>query len=181
MKRMSTVAKADAGAAPETAKGEGKPKKGKAMLIVAVLAVLAAGGGAAFWFLRPAEPSAAAAPAGETPADAAAKKTAPLYYKFDPAFVVNFGSPGNVRYLQIMIEAMSRDQKVMDELKVVAPAIRNDLMLLFSSQQYEDLLTAEGKEKLRKATLDSVRKALAAEGGNPESLESVYFTSLVIQ
>ena len=175
---MSTVAKAEAGPAPDAVKGE--PKKKRTLLIVAVLAILAAGGGAAFWFLRPAEASATP-PAGEAAADAGPHKAAPLYYKFDPAFVVNFGSPGNVRYLQIMIEAMSRDAKIMDELKVVEPAIRNDLMLLFSSQQYEDLLTQEGKEKLRKATLDSVRKAVAAEGGNPEALESVYFTSLVIQ
>ena len=175
---MSTVAKADAGTAPDAVKGA--PKKKRTLLIVAVLAILAAGGGAAFWFLRPAEASAPA-PAGEATAEAGPHKAAPLYYKFDPAFVVNFGSPGNVRYLQIMIEAMSRDAKIMDELKVVEPAIRNDLMLLFSSQQYEDLLTQDGKEKLRKATLDSVRKALAAEGGNPEALENVYFTSLVIQ
>jgi len=177
---MSTVAKAEAlaGAAPESATSA--PKKKRVVLIVALLAVVAAGGGAAFWFLRPTEANAPA-PAGEAAADAATRKAAPLYYKFDPAFVVNFGSPGNVRYLQIMIEAMSRDAKVMDELKIVEPAIRNDLMLLFSSQQYEDLLTQEGKEKLRKATLDSIRKALATEGGNPDSLESVYFTSLVIQ
>jgi flagellar FliL protein len=177
---MSTVAKADAvaGAAPEAAKGG--PGKKRAIWIIAALAIVAVGGGAAFWFLRPAEASATA-PAAAGSADAATHKAAPLYYKFDPAFVVNFGSPGNVRYLQIMIEAMSRDPKVMDELKVVEPAIRNDLMLLFSSQQYEDLLTQEGKEKLRKATLDSIRKALAAESSNPDGLESVYFTSLVIQ
>jgi flagellar basal body-associated protein FliL len=54
-------------------------------------------------------------------------------------------------------------------------------MLLFSSQQYEDLLTQEGKEKLRQATLDVIRKALAAESGNADGLERVYFTSLVIQ
>jgi flagellar FliL protein len=94
---------------------------------------------------------------------------------------VNFGSPGSVRYLQIMIEAMSRDPKVIDELKIVEPAIRNDLMLLFSSQQYEELLTQEGKEKLRQATLGAVRKELAAENIDASSLEQVYFTSLVIQ
>jgi len=177
---MSTVAKVDAavGAAPEAAKGSA-PKK-RAILIIAALAIVAVGGSAAFWYLRPAEASATSPTAAGT-TDGANHKAAPLYYKFDPAFVVNFGSPGNVRYLQIMIEAMSRDQKIMDELKVVEPAIRNDLMLLFSSQQYEDLLTQEGKEKLRKSTLESIRKALAAESSNPEGLESVYFTSLVIQ
>jgi flagellar FliL protein len=174
---MSTVAKTDAAASS----GAAAPpkKKGRKMVIAAALVVLAGGGGAAFWFLRPAEASAPAQ--GEAQHDAAAQKGVPQYYKFDPAFVVNFGGPGNARYLQINLEAMSRDTKVIDEIKVVEPAIRNDLMMLFSSQQYEDLLTQEGKEKLRLATLDTVRKALAAEGTNGEAVERVYFTSLVIQ
>ena len=177
---MSTVAKAAEApiAAPLEGKGAPKPRRGIWIMIAAVL--LLAGGGTAFWYLRPAEASSTAH-SGTAPADPADHKSTPVYYKFDPAFVVNFGSPGSVRYLQIMIEAMSRDAKVIDEIKLVEPAIRNDLMLLFSSQQYEDLLTQEGKEKLRQATLDVVRKAVAAEHGDPEAVERVYFTSLVIQ
>jgi flagellar FliL protein len=177
---MSTVAKAEGGPAVAPDAAQGAPKKRRSLLIIIAAVVVLCGGGAAFWFLRPAEASSAGNPA-EATADAAAHKAAPVYYKFDPAFVVNFGTPGNVRYLQIMLEAMSRDSKVLDELKLVEPAIRNDLMLLFSSQQYEDLLTQEGKEKLRQATLEAVRKALAAENGDADGVERVYFTSLVIQ
>ena len=137
-----------------------KKKSAMPLIIIAVL-VLAAGGGAAWKFTRP--------------------KAAAIYYKFDPAFVVNFGSDGNTRYLQITLEAMSRDQAVIDSIKNNEPAIRNDLVLLYSAQQPEALLAPEGKEKLRAATLDTVRKTIAAEGGKPESVEAVYFTSFVIQ
>ncbi len=76
---------------------------------------------------------------------------------------------------------MSRDQAVVDEIKNNEPAIRNDLVLLYSAQQPEALLAPEGKEKLRAATLDAVRKTIAAEGAKPEAVEAVYFTSFVIQ
>jgi len=162
----------------EEKSGAGAPAKKKSampMIIIAVL-VLVAGGGAAWKFMKP----KAAAP-GKPAAEASSAKAAAIYYKFDPAFVVNFGSEGNSRYLQITLEAMSRDQAVIDEIKNNEPAIRNDLVLLYSAQQPEALLAPEGKEKLRAATLDAVRKTIAAEGAKPEAVEAVYFTSFVIQ
>jgi flagellar protein FliL len=164
--------------ATEEKPGAGAPAKKKSPLplIVVAVVVLAAGGGGAWWYLKP-KPAAAGKPA----AQAASAHAAAIYYKFDPAFVVNFGSDGNTRYLQITLEAMSRDQAVIDEIKNNEPAIRNDLVLLYSAQQPEALLAPEGKEKLRQATLDAVRKTIAAEGAKAESVEAVYFTSLVIQ
>lgn len=150
-------------------------KKGPLPMIIIALLVLAAGGGA-WWYLKP----KAAAP-GKPATEAASTRAAAIYYKFDPAFVVNFGNDGNTRYLQITLEAMSRDQAVLDEIKNNEPAIRNDLVLLYSAQQPEALLAPEGKEKLRQATLDAVRKIIAAEGARAEAVEAVYFTSFVIQ
>jgi flagellar protein FliL len=153
-------------------------KKRRPLLIVIALFILAGGGGAAWWFLKP----HAAAPANGTAAAAAAgSRAAAIYYKFDPAFVVNFGTEGNTRYLQITLEAMSREPAVIEEIKNNEPAIRNDLVLLYSSQQYETLIAPEGKEKLRQATLDAVRKVISGEGAKGEAIEGVYFTSFVIQ
>jgi flagellar FliL protein len=151
-------------------------KKSPLPMIIIALVVLAAGGGGAWWYLKP-----KAAVPGKPAAEAASTRAAAIYYKFDPAFVVNFGTDGNTRYLQITLEAMSRDQAVIDEIKNNEPAIRNDLVLLYSAQQPEALLAPEGKEKLRQATLDAVRKTIAAEGAKAEAVEAVYFTSFVIQ
>jgi flagellar protein FliL len=104
-----------------------------------------------------------------------------LYYKFDPAFVVNFGTEGSARYLQVMVEAMTRDAPTLEMLKNNEPAVRNDLVMLFSSQDNATLLSADGKEKLRASALEAVRKVIAAEGGDAKLVESVYFTSFVIQ
>jgi flagellar FliL protein len=158
--------------------GAGAPakKKSKLPLIIVGVLVLAGGGGAAFKFMKP-KPAAT----DKSAAEATTAKAAAIYYKVDPAFVVNFGSDGNTRYLQITLEAMSREQGVIDEIKNNEPAIRNDLVLLYSAQQPDALLAPEGKEKLRAATLDAVRKTIAAEGAKAEAVEAVYFTSFVIQ
>ena len=136
------------------------------------------GGGAGAWFaLKPAAQPETAAAAGNP----AAPHAAPIYYKFDPAFVVNFGGEGSARYLQVTVEAMSRDMTVVESLKNFEPAVRNDLVMLYSGQDNATLMTVEGKEKLRAATLAIIRKVLDSEGANGQGLEAVYFTSFVIQ
>ena len=173
---MATEQKSGAGAAAPAG------KKRRTLLIVVTLLVLAGGGGAAWWFTKPnAAAAAAAAKAGAPAVEAAAAKASAIYYKFDPAFVVNFGTEGNTRFLQITLEAMSRDPAVIEQIKSNEPAIRNDLVLLYSAQQYEGLIAPEGKEKLRQATLDAVRKVVSGEGAKGEAVEGVYFTSFVIQ
>jgi flagellar FliL protein len=156
-----------------------KKKKGKGPLLWIVLAVVIAGGGAGGWF---ATRGHAAKSAEATPASKPQEpRAAAIYYRFDPAFVVNFGGEGNARYLQVMLEAMSRDPAMIDLIKNNEPAVRNDLLLLLSGQEYGVLMTPEGKERLRAATLETIRKIVATEGGDPAKVEAVYFTSFVIQ
>jgi flagellar protein FliL len=154
-----------------------KPKK-KGKLLWIVIAVVVIGGGAGVWFaMKP----AAQPEGGAAAAKPATSHAAPIYYKFDPAFVVNFGGEGSARYLQVTVEAMSRDMTVVESLKNFEPAVRNDLVMLYSGQDNATLMTVEGKEKLRAATLGIIRKVLDSEGANGQGLEAVYFTSFVIQ
>jgi flagellar FliL protein len=105
----------------------------------------------------------------------------PLYLALDPPFVVNFQADQLVRFLQVSVEVMSRDQKSLDLLKSNDPVLRNDLLILFANQKYTVLATPEGKEQLRTEALASIRKDLAQAGGDPKLLEAVYFTSFVMQ
>jgi flagellar FliL protein len=102
------------------------------------------------------------------------------YVALEPPFVVNFQHEGVIRYLQVSVEAMARDQQVIEDVKHHMPAIRNDLVLLFSSQNYETVSTREGKEKLRAEVLADIRRLLEENTGKP-GVEAVYFTSFVIQ
>lgn len=155
------------------------PKKKSKLLLIVIAAVVVIGGGLGAWLAL--KPSPVAGSDGK-PAEAhASPKAAPIYYKFDPAFVVNFGQEGGTRYLQLTVEAMSRDAAVVEEIKNNEPAIRNDLVLLYSAQQYDTLISAAGKEQLRADTLAAIRKVVAAEGASADAVENVYFTSFVIQ
>ena len=114
---------------------------------------------------------------------AAAQKPSgpPLYLALDPAFVVNFQADQLVRFLQVSIEVMSRDQKTLDLLKNNDPVLRNDLLILLGNQKYSVISTPAGKEQLRAEALAAIRKDLAQAGGDPNKLEAVYFTSFVMQ
>jgi flagellar FliL protein len=153
------------------------PKKKGKLLIIIVAVVVLVGGGVGAWLALKGHGGEAKAAAPKP----AAPHAAALYYKFDPPFVVNFGGEGSARYLQVTLEAMSRDAAILDEVKGAEPAIRNDLVLLYSSQDNATLMSIEGKEKLRAATLDAIRKVIAADGKDGNLIEAVYFTSFVIQ
>jgi flagellar FliL protein len=168
-----------------TDKPEVGKQKSKLLFIIIGVVVLLGGGAGGFFALKhkTAAPVAAgdAAQKDDKADKAGAKKAPPQFYKFDPAFVVNFGGEGSARYLQVTVEAMARDAAILEELKTNEPAVRNDLVTLFSSQDNATLMTTEGKEKLRQSTLDIVRKILNDEGQKGKGVEAVYFTSFVIQ
>ncbi len=103
-----------------------------------------------------------------------------IYLPIDPAFVVNFASQGKARFLQVTVEVMTRDPLMSDQINLHMPVIRNNLMLLFSSQSYDGVSTLEGKEGLREEALEVVQQILEEETGDP-GIEAVYFTSFVMQ
>jgi flagellar protein FliL len=156
----ATKQPAEAAASKEKAKGGGaeKPagekKKSKLLFIIVGAVVLLGGAAGAFFAFKPkAAPAGTQAAAADKPekvekADKpGAKKAAPQFFKFDPAFVVNFGGEGSARYLQVTVEAMARDAAILEELKTDEPAVRNDLVVLFSSQDTATLMSTEGKDK----------------------------------
>lgn len=93
----------------------------------------------------------------------------PLYLPLEPPFVVNFTHRGTLRYLQLSLELMYHNEAILQKVADNMPAIRNDLILLFSNQDYETLSTLEGKEQLRDKIMVAVNniivKAEAGMGG----------------
>jgi len=161
----------------EAAAEEAAPKrKGKTLLIVMVLAVvLLAGGGAGAWFMLAPHGKQKKAEVKQEPLSPA------LYVALDPPFVVNFEADQAVRFLQVTVQVMSRDQPTLDLLKANDPVVRNDLLLLFGNQKYATISTSAGKEQLRADSLQAVRKVVAGAGGKPDLVEAIYFTSFVMQ
>ncbi len=103
-----------------------------------------------------------------------------LYMDIEQPFVVNFQDEGQLRYLQITISVMTKNPKVVEEMKRHMPLIRNNLVMLFSGQTREGIISREGKEKIRKDAEAEVQKILKEQTGNP-GVQALYFTSFVMQ
>ena len=163
----------------EAAPAAEAPKKKSKKLLFGVIALVLVGGGVGGWMALKPKPGAAD---GADKAEKTKPPAAPIYYKFDPAFVVNFGGEGSARYLQVTVEAMSRDPAVLEVLKNNEPAVRNDLVMLFSSQDNATLLICRGQgEAARSRRSRLFARCSTSEGGDGKLIENVYFTSFVIQ
>lgn len=149
-----------------------RPKRGRLIAIIAVLVVLGAGAGLVAKF--------AGKPAAKADAAAEKDKRPELYLSLDPAFVVNFRDDQAVRYLQVGVTLMSHDQVALDSAKEAQPVIRNQLLMLFSGQNYQALIDAAGKQKLQAQALSAVQKIVQERTGKP-GVEALYFTSFVMQ
>jgi flagellar FliL protein len=160
---------------PEATEAPAK-KRRLPLLIAIVVVVLAAGGGAAWWFL-----GRGASHEGDEGAKAAAPLAEPIYVALDPPFVVNFEAGGQVRFLQVAAQAMTRDAAVAELVKRHDPMVRNAMLLLLAGQSYESVATREGKEALRHRALEEVRAVVKAQGGDGAKVEDLYFTSFVMQ
>jgi len=165
---------------------EGGKKSSKTLVIVIVAVVLALGGaGGAWYFLGMGKADAAAdeAYADEGGAPKKHKKRQvgpPLFVELDPDFVVSFKDRKHARFMQLRVKLMSRDPEVIEIVEQYKPIIRNNLLLLFSSQKFDEVVTREGKEKLLAEALEEVNRTLDEEAG-ADGVDAVYFTSFVAQ
>lgn len=157
----------------------------KKILIAIVAAVLVIGGGGAYALLSGDKEADQVKDAKHGGAKATEPQHAePIYLPLDPPFVINFVHNGTLRYLQLAVSVMARDQAVLDRVKAHMPAIRNNLILLLSGQTYEQLGTREGKEQIRTQILGEISTILgagAASGSPKSTVEAVYLTAFVMQ
>lgn len=114
----------------------------------------------------------------EAPPEPASQQA--IYYPLNEKLVVNYNVRGRQRFLQVEISLMFRDNAVAAAIEKHMPRIRNDLIMLMSGQEFEDLQTPEGRELLRQDALRSIQAILQEEIGQP-GIEQVLFTSFVMQ
>src|SRR5471030_3218331 len=168
------MAKSEAAAAVKDPATKGKLK----LIIAIVVAVLLAIGlsvGSTWYFMHSAasKPAVVAdtAPAGKQPA---------VFEPMAPAFVANYNQNGRQRYMQVSITMQGRNQADLDALKVHMPVIRNNLVMLFSGQDFATLATPVGQEMLRQKATASVQEVAQKELGKVV-IEQLLFTNFVLQ
>ena len=180
--------------AKPAAEGAEAPKKSKKLLIIilaVVLVLVLAGGGAAYMLLKK-EPQDEDEAAEETakPKKKDKKGEAPpsIFLNLE-TFTVNLIPETGDQYLQVIISLEIADATVEPLLKGQMPKIRNNIMLLLSSQKASQLQPKEGKEKLAADLLSEINAILEPPKKNKKGqvtetegpVKSVLFTSFIIQ
>ncbi len=143
------------------------------LIVVAVLLAIGLSVGATWYFMH--SPKSEAVPQ----ADVNVKLPA-LYEPMAPAFVVNFNANGRQRYMQVSVTLQARDPADLKALMVHIPVIRNNLVMLFSGQAFDDLATPVGQEILRQKTTASVQEFAQKELGKVV-IDQALFTNFVLQ
>jgi flagellar basal body-associated protein FliL len=129
-------------------------------VMAAVLVAMAA----AFWITQRNTPAANAAPGSE------AKSTLHL-----ETFVINLADPGQRSYLRVGIDLGLNREIAKGENSPVGP-VRDAILGVLGQAQVDDLLTAQGKTKLKEELLRALQQRVPGLG-----VEEVYFTEFLIQ
>ena len=72
------------------------------------------------------------------------------------------------------------DNEAVSRIKLHMPEVRNRVLLLLSSKTASQIATVEGKKKLASELLAEINQPFE-EGAGGQAVESVLFTSFVIQ
>lgn len=152
----------------------------KIVIIAAAVLVLGLIAGGGTYFMLGGESAEPAATDDANAAAAAIPDRTPIYFGLDPDFVVAFQNPKKVRFLKASLEVAVYDEDVIDDLKLHMPAIRDAILLLFSTQEEDDLMSIAGKEAFRAQILEKIRSTLEHLTGEP-GVEAVYFSNFIMQ
>ncbi len=164
---------------PETKETPSKGR-GKGVLIGVVVALLLVGGvGAGWYYTRPAA-------AGEAAAKAAPKPVETIFVNLEP-FTVNLADEGGERLAQvgIVLELASKDLQPI--LSRHLPIVRNNTLLLLSSQHSKTLLSLDGKLALaaqigaRTAAALGWKEDAADPARSPNPVVAVHFSQMLVQ
>ncbi len=120
---------------------------------------------------------------GETEADG---ETPPvvktIYVKMEPSFVTNYGEPvtRKLKYVKADVSLRVSGSKAERVVERHMPNLRNEIVLLLSSQTAEAMASGQAQEAVRKQALKAVNKVLKDEE-ETESIDDLLFTNFVVQ
>jgi flagellar FliL protein len=157
---------------------EGKKPKSKLVLFIIIgVIVLAVAGFAATKLM-----GGSSKPKSDDHAEAAEVEEGPaklpVYLTIEP-FVVNLQPENGDFYLQVSMTLQLPTQKTADTLKLYMPQVRSRLLMLLSSKKSSELITSDGKEKLRDDIIDELSEPFSGNRGL--IITDVAYTSFVIQ
>lgn len=90
-----------------------------------------------------------------------------FYTEVKPAFVLNYGGPGRLKYLKADITLVTSSSIAEDTVLHHMPLIRNELVSLLSRQTDEAVTTPVGQEQIRIDAAQVVKELMQKEVGHP--------------
>lgn len=165
------------------------PKDNKKLFIIigAVVAVLAVGGGAAFFLSGDKGEKAPEGAKVEHKAEAKAEGgghgeakegeagAGATIYPLEP-FIVNIYDGAELRYLKIKVEFEMANPQVKPELEAKMAPLRDAILILLTTKTMQEIQDLQGKNQLREQILAAVSKVVP-----PSKITKVYFTDFVVQ
>jgi flagellar FliL protein len=151
------MSQAPAPAAPAT----GGTKKHTLFIAIVAVLVLGGGGGYYWWTQQSAAQTAGDGHHEEAEEKAPSSATRGLV-SLDP-FVVNLADPGVSRFLRVSLQLVVKSPeqaRELEESKVALMQARSTILELLTTQVSDELVTAEGKARLRAAIIDKVGHAV---------------------
>jgi flagellar FliL protein len=103
-----------------------------------------------------------------------------IYVPVKPAFVVNYGGKGKLKYMKLEVSLRVEDTYASNAIRHHMPLIRDYLVTEFSRLKDEDVDTQEGKERVRLSALKGIENLLMEEDGS-EGVMDLFFNNFVIQ
>jgi flagellar FliL protein len=159
----------------ESAEGAGEEKrpqglfsKTRILMAAGLLAVLALGGGGAFYFLGgKAEPKAAAAPAAK-----------PVAFFDLPDVLVNLANAGGERtqYLKVKVTLELSDAALAQQIQPVLPRVMDAFQVFLRELRSTDLEGSAATYRLKEELTRRVNAAIA-----PSRINAVLFKEIVVQ
>ena len=160
-------------------KGEAKEKAGSPVvmiLIVFLISILLGGGGVFvyFKFTSPAE-SKTEKTEQKNEEEAHPEDTVGTMVPLE-TFIVNLADKEGSKYLRITVELEVESPEASEELQKKMARVRDSLLILLSSKNFDSIRSVEGKFKLRDEIIFRTNAVLQTG-----KVRTAYFTDLVIQ
>ncbi|MFT6734750.1 MAG: flagellar FliL protein [Polaribacter sp.] len=156
---------------------EDEAKGGSKKLIIIIAAVVLIGGGAAAFFLIGGDSEESAE--GETVEEVVEVKEA-IYVGVPNAITANLQGAKRARTVQIKMSFLVRSEEAKSNVKTHMPQLKNDVLMLVSQKNADDLKLPDGRQKLQQEALETVQKTLTGLVKDP-TVEKVLFVSFVMQ
>lgn len=160
----------------ETPESAEPPKKSSALpLIIMAVALVLLGGGGFFAYTK----LMASKPAAVETQKAEVKKTPPDSIGEMHAmnsFTVNLADPKGKRYIKLKLELEMDTLGALERVQQATPKLRDTVIVMLTSLSFEEVMTPEGKIRIRDELLVRFNQIL-----KPERLKNIYFTEFLVQ